>query len=141
MTTPEAPSTPTAESLEPAVTRDEPRNIAALALNAVLIRIGWIFKTESVIIPAFVDSVAGAGWLRGLLPILNRLGQSVPPFLLSRRLKITPLKKRAMLLATVGMALPFLALARPRQPRPRAPALAPPGLSRPLPCSSAFWVC
>jgi hypothetical protein len=111
VTTPEAPSTPTAESLEPAVTRDEPRNIAALALNAVLIRIGWIFKTESVIIPAFVDSVAGAGWLRGLLPILNRLGQSVPPFLLSRRLKITPLKKRAMLLATVGMALPFLALA------------------------------
>jgi predicted MFS family arabinose efflux permease len=123
----EPPSASAAESLESAVTRDEPRNVAALAFNAVLIRIGWIFKTESVIIPAFLDSVAGAGWLRGLLPILNRLGQSVPPFLLSRRLKITPLKKHAMLLASVGMALPFLVLAAglgslgPR-PRPWYPA-------------------
>ena len=114
------------ESLEPAasrVERDEPRNMAALALHAILIRIGWIFKTESVIIPAFIDSIAGAAWLRGLLPVLNRLGQSVPPFLLSRRLKVAPLKKRAMLLATLGMALPFVALALGLGclgPRPRA---------------------
>ena len=38
---------------------NELRNAAVLAANFVVGRIGWIFKTESVIIPAFLDSIAG----------------------------------------------------------------------------------
>ncbi len=93
------------------VGRNEPYNLAVLALNAVVFRVGWIFKTESVIMPAFLDSVAGAGWLRGMLPVLNRVGQSVPPFLLARRISLAPYKKRIFVLALFGEALPFLGLA------------------------------
>ena len=90
---------------------DERRNTALLVLHIVVIRIGWIFKTESVIIPAFLDSIAGAGWVRGLLPVLNRAGGSVPAFLLSRRLKVAPQKKWVLFVATLGEAAPFLVLA------------------------------
>jgi len=31
--------------------------------------------------PAFLDTIAGAGWVRGCLPVLKRLGQSIPQFL------------------------------------------------------------
>ena len=92
------------------VVRAEPRNMAAMAINAIVLRTGWIFKTESVIIPAFLDSIAGAGWMRGLLPVLNRLGQSLAPFLLARQLTLLPRKKYALLVTTLGMAVPFLAI-------------------------------
>lgn len=89
---------------------DEPRNMAALALSQIVVRIGWVFKTESVIIPAFLDSIAGAAWIRGTLPVMNRLGQSLPPFFLSRRIKLVARKKWVLLLSSLGMAAPFLLL-------------------------------
>ena len=58
------------------------RNFLVLAWYQVVIRVGWIFKTESIIVPAFVDMIAGPGWVRGCLPALNRLGQSIPPVIL-----------------------------------------------------------
>ncbi|UCE86825.1 MAG: MFS transporter, partial [Deltaproteobacteria bacterium] len=94
-----------------AVERHELHNLVVLALNAVVFRVGWIFKTETVIMPAFLDSVAGAGWLRGMLPVLNRAGQSIPPFLLARRLGLAPTKKRIFVMTLFGQALPFLILA------------------------------
>ena len=54
-------------------------NFCVIALYQVVMRTGWIFKTESVIMPAVLDSLGGSGWLRGLLPPLNRFGQSIPP--------------------------------------------------------------
>ena len=43
------------------------------------LRVGWIFKTESIIMPAVLDVIGGSGWLRGCLPMLNRFGnRSVP---------------------------------------------------------------
>lgn len=89
----------------------EARNTAVLVLQAAMVRVGWIFKTESVLIPAFLDHIAGAAWMRGLLPVLNRIGQSVPPFFLSRRVAVAPLKKRVLVAATFAMAAPFLLLA------------------------------
>ncbi len=88
----------------------EPRNAAIMAANFVLGRIGWIFKTESVIVPAFVDAVSGAGWVRGLLPIVNRVAQSVPPFLLAARIHRAPFKKRVYFGASAAMAVPFGAI-------------------------------
>ena len=81
-----------------------------LAAQVIAVRIGWIFKTESVIMPAFMDGIAGAGWMRGLLPVLNRVGQSVPAFLLAARMTSAPRKKHLLAAATFAMALPFLAL-------------------------------
>ncbi len=89
---------------------DSTRNFLLVAAQIVAVRIGWIFKTESVLIPAFLDSIAGPGWMRGLLPVLNRVGQSVPAFLLAGPMRAAPFKKRLLAGSSVAMALPFLAL-------------------------------
>ena len=52
--------------MSPPVEAAASRNFLLLALHQVVIRVGWIFKTESVIIPAFLDSIAGPGWVRGI---------------------------------------------------------------------------
>ncbi len=88
----------------------EPRNLIAMAAFYLLLRLGWIFKTESVIMPVFVDTIAGAGWIRGCLPVLNRFGQSLPPMLLADRLRNTRRKKWTLFAAASVMALPFLTL-------------------------------
>ncbi|MEQ8789065.1 MAG: MFS transporter [Pirellulaceae bacterium] len=89
----------------------QPRNLLVLAGQQIMLRVAWIFKTESVIMPAFLDTIAGAGWIRGCLPVLNRIGQSVPPMLLSDRLRAAPVKSRALLLTSLLMSGPFLLLA------------------------------
>ncbi len=89
----------------------ERRNMIVLALNTAAMRTGWVFKTESVIIPAFLDSIAGPGWVRGMLPLLNRLGSSIPPFLLSRWVKVSPRKAHRYAVMSFAMASCFLLLA------------------------------
>ena len=76
----------------------------------VVMRAGWIFKTESIIMPFVLDSLGGSAWLRGLLPLFNRFGQSIPPLLASRRVKILPQKKWALFVCTSLMAVAFLGL-------------------------------
>jgi len=114
-----SPSTGVAESTageaRPVVDADrvralEPRNFWALTLYSIMLRVGWIFKTESVIMPAFLDAIAGAGWIRGFLPVLNRLGQSVPPMCLADSLRHAPVKNRWLVTTSLLMAVPFLAL-------------------------------
>lgn len=95
------------ESLNQDSTR---RNFVSLACYQVIVRIGWIFKTESVIIPAFMDLIGGGALMRGCLPLFNRFGHSVPPILLARRVKITPQKRFGVVVLTMGMAICFLTL-------------------------------
>ena len=90
---------------------DEPRNILVLAAHQILVRTAWIFKTESVIMPAVVDAISGAGWVRGCLPVLNRIGQSIPPMLFAERLRDSRLKRRSLGITAILMAIPFYALA------------------------------
>lgn len=90
--------------------RSEGYNLVVLMLQQVVLRTGWIFKTESVIMPAVLDAIAGAGWMRGFLPVLNRFGQSVPPLVYAKRLRATPLKKRTLAITSASMAAPFLIL-------------------------------
>ncbi|NDC63099.1 MAG: MFS transporter [Planctomycetia bacterium] len=91
--------------------RREARNTAWIELYQVIVRVGWIFKTETIIMPAVLDAVVDSGLLRGLLPVLNRGGQSVPPLLLSATLARMPVKKRALSWTTAAMAGCFAALA------------------------------
>lgn len=88
----------------------QPRNLLLLAAHQIVLRTGWIFKTESVIIPFFVDQVAGAGWIRGCLPVLNRLGQGIPPLFSANYLRSLRVKKRALAVLTALMGVPFLTL-------------------------------
>lgn len=70
----------------------------------------WIFKTESVIMPAFLDTISQAGWVHGMLPPLNRFGQSLTPLVLSERLSRTPRKSDWLARSTLLMGVPFLVL-------------------------------
>ena len=90
---------------------DERDNFLRLALFQIWLRVGWIFKTESVIMPAFLDLIGGSGWLRGCLPMLNRLGQSIPPLLVSQQVSNLPRKKVALAVTTFCMGAAFLILA------------------------------
>ncbi|MBN2477344.1 MAG: MFS transporter [Pirellulales bacterium] len=98
--------------VHPEIEPQEPRNLLLLAVQQIVLRVGWIFKTESVIIPAFLDWLAGpgAGVLRGCLPVLNRFGQSVPPVLCANRLGAMRRKKRALAGCVLMMSLPFAVL-------------------------------
>lgn len=97
--------------LTPETDRRAVRNAVGFAVYDIVLRVGWIFKTESVIMPAFLDLVAGPGWIRGCLLVVNRFGQSVPPAFFARRLRKMPLKKYSLASWTLAMGLPFLALA------------------------------
>ncbi|MCA9041840.1 MAG: MFS transporter [Planctomycetaceae bacterium] len=93
------------------VDESEPRNFASLIAHQVSVRVAWVFKTESVLIPAFLDSISGSGWVRGCLPILNRIGQSFAPLWMADRIQTTPRKKWILLLTTWMMGFPWVLLA------------------------------
>ena len=105
------------DTADPSAPPEERRNLATLAAYVVALRVSWIFKTESVVMPALLDTLTaplagagGAGWVQGFLPLLNRFGQSVPPLLYANSLRDRPLKKRSVWVTTLGMAAPFAVL-------------------------------
>ncbi len=61
--------------------------------------------------PAFMDMIADSGMIRGMLPLLNRCGQSVAPLLLADRIAGARFKSRALRRSTISMSLPFFVLA------------------------------
>src|SRR6187401_3088176 len=68
----------------------ERRNFWLLVAYQIVLRTGWIFKTESVVMPHAADALDPSGLARGWLPLLNRFGQSVPPVLAARHVKNLP---------------------------------------------------
>lgn len=86
------------------------RNFSIMAGFQVVMRCGWIFKTESIIMPLVLDLLGGGAWVRSCLPVLNRFGQSIPPLLMTRRVKVMPLKKYLTAVCASVMAASFLAL-------------------------------
>jgi hypothetical protein len=96
-------------AVEP-LTASDRHNFKCYGLYQVVLRTGWIFKTESIIMPAVLDVIGGAGWLRGCLPMLNRFGQSVPPLLVSDHVRNAPLKKLGLAGSTAIMGACFLLL-------------------------------
>ncbi len=112
-TQPELPEEPTVlpGGRAAEVERHEARNLAVLAAHQITVRVAWIFKTESVIMPAVIDAISGAGWVRGMLPVLNRSGQSIAPMILAEKLRDSRLKKRGLFATSLLMSVPFLVLA------------------------------
>ena len=87
------------------------KNFVLLVIYNIVLRVGWIFKTESIIMPAILDFIGGGGWLRGCLPMLNRLGQSIPPILMSEWVRRVAFKKRLLVASAFLMGVSFLFLA------------------------------
>ncbi len=100
---------------QPVVAADEigreARNTLWLELYQVVARVGWIFKTETIIMPAVLDAVVDSGLLRGLLPVLNRGGQSVPPLFAAGPLARVSRKKWPLVLTSLASAACFGVLA------------------------------
>ncbi len=88
----------------------EEHNVLTLVLHQICFRTAWIFKTESVIMPAFLDTISDSGWVRGMLPPLNRFGQSLAPLMLSHRLSRASVKSEWLARSTMLMGLPFLVI-------------------------------
>ncbi len=88
----------------------EKRNLVVFALNQILMRLGWMFKAESVVIPAFIDTYTASGVIRGLLPLILRIGQSLPQFLVAQRVARMPKKQGFFILTGFGFALPWCVL-------------------------------
>jgi len=103
------PSTPTDESGRSAAR--EVRNTFWLECHQIVLRVGWIFKTETIIMPAVLDAVVDSGVLRGLLPVLNRGGQSLPPLFFAGPLARRPVKKWSLVGTSLAMAACFAVLA------------------------------
>ena len=89
----------------------EAHNTFWIECYQIAVRIGWIFKTETIIMPAVLDAVVDSGFLRGLLPVLNRGGQSVPPLLAAGALARRPRKKWPLVATSLAMAACFAVLA------------------------------
>ena len=89
----------------------EAKNTLWIECYQIAIRVGWIFKTETIIMPAVLDAVVDSGFLRGLLPVLNRGGQSVPPLLVAGALARWPRKKWSLVSTSLAMAGCFAMLA------------------------------
>jgi len=89
----------------------EVRNTLGIELYQVVVRVGWLFKTETIIMPAVLDTVVDSGLLRGLLPVLNRGGQSVPPLFSAGFVSRRPVKKWLLVGTSLAMAACFALLA------------------------------
>ncbi len=86
-------------------------NFATFSANQILMRMGWVFKTESVIVPAFLDTLSKSDVLRGLLPVSFRLVQSLAQFFLAQRVSQTPFKQPLFTTSVFAMMLPWLFIA------------------------------
>jgi hypothetical protein len=89
----------------------EAKNTFWIECYQVAVRVGWIFKTETIIMPAVLDACVDSGFLRGLLPVLNRGGQSVPPLVVAGSLAHRPFKKWSLVATSLAMAGCFAVLA------------------------------
>ena len=89
----------------------EERNLIVFAANQIFMRLGWIFKTESVVMPGFLDVYTLSGFIRGLLPLISRIGQSIPQILIAHRVAKMPRKRIVFILSAFGITIPWLVLA------------------------------
>lgn len=97
--------------ISPQAREHAPRNFLVLTLHTVLFRIGWIFKTESVLMPGFLYTLTASGAIRGLLPLISRFGQSIPPLIAAHWITKRPVKKRILFSTALLVSLPWLLLA------------------------------
>ena len=113
------PSVPNAESTDSPIIPDSPdalgpyhrRNFLSLVFYQMTVRCGWIFKTESIVMPAVLDLIGGGAVLRSWLPLIYRCGQSIPPLLLAPQVRSLRQKKWCTFGCTIMMSLIFFLLA------------------------------
>lgn len=73
------------------------RNFFALGLYSIAFNIGWLFKTESIIVASFVRTLGASNLVQGLFPMMNQLGSTIPQLLMANWVGHLAHKKRLML--------------------------------------------
>ena len=86
-------------------------NFSCLAVHTIVFRIGWVFKTETVLAPAFLETLGASAFVRGLLPLLQRLCISGPQIVSAHAAARLPRLKWAYGSLCIAMAVPWLAIA------------------------------
>ena len=89
----------------------EKRNFAVFAVNQILMRIGWVFKTESIVVPGFLDTHSTSDVLRGFLPVSFRLVQSLAQFFLAQHVVQIRYKQPLFTISAFGIMVPWLLIA------------------------------
>ncbi|MDA1191012.1 MAG: MFS transporter [Candidatus Poribacteria bacterium] len=97
--------------LTPEVAKAYPRNFLAMTLYSIFMRVGWIFKTESSIIPGFVTALTGNPVLIGMFPLMSRAMRFIPQFFFLGMIEHAPRKKPIVIMATMGLTVAWLAMA------------------------------
>ncbi len=105
------PQSVTSKEIQTASAETTSRNFLLLAIHQAVMRTGWIFKTESIVMPAVLDTLGGGAWLRGCLPMLNRLGQSVPPLFFAEWVRRLLRKRLFLAVCSIAMGVAFLLMA------------------------------
>ena len=93
------------EALETQTGEHFRRNFVILAFIAISKRVGWIFKTESIIMPGFVSTRTDSAAIRGLLPLISRFGRSFPQFVAAHWVNRLRYKWPALFIASLVMAI------------------------------------
>lgn len=91
--------------LTPEAAAAYPRNFRAMALYTSFMQMGWIFKTESTVIPMFVTLLTTNPLLISVVPILSRLPQFVSQFLFLGVVHRARRRKRVLIIATTIFTL------------------------------------
>ena len=87
------------------------RNFAVFVVNQILMRIGWVFKTESIVMPGFLDHYTTSDVVRGFLPVSLRMGQSLPQFFVAQYVTQMPRKQPLFTITAFGIMIPWLVIA------------------------------
>jgi hypothetical protein len=88
------------DELSPEAAEQYPRNFRAMALYTSFMQMGWIFKTESTVIPMFVTFLTTNPMLISIVPILSRLPQFLSQFLFLGVVERARQRKRVLIAAT-----------------------------------------
>jgi MFS-type transporter involved in bile tolerance (Atg22 family) len=75
------------------------RNFILFAVHTILFRVGWLFKTESVIVPAVARLLGANNFLIGFFPMFMRLGETLPQIFAAGYVQPLPRKKPYLMLS------------------------------------------
>ena len=93
------------DELSPDAAAQYPRNFRAMALYTSFMQMGWIFKTESTVVPMFVTFLTTNPMLISIVPILSRLPQFLSQFLFLGVVERARQRKRVLIAATTVFTL------------------------------------
>ena len=86
--------------MAPDAAKQYPRNFKAMTFYQSLMQIGWVFKTESVVVSRFVTTLTSHPLLISAVPILSRLPQALAQFGFLGAADRAPRKKPLLLAST-----------------------------------------